>query len=110
MNRFMKALDTAVKRNFPDAYLVAVWLTEDKEKAKGFLPRVQQSVRYEATALTCHLGDKAGPKGWGINSDAHLTAVVASKGRVVAAFGYHSVNETDAPAVRKALGKARSGK
>jgi hypothetical protein len=110
MNRFLKALDTAAKKDSPDAYLVAVWLTEDPEKTKGLLPRVQQSVQYEATALTYHPGDLAGPKGWGINPDAHLTAVVANKGRVVAVFGYKSVNETDAPPVRKALERTRSGK
>jgi hypothetical protein len=110
MNRFLKALDAAAKKDLPGAYLVAVWLTEDQEKTKELLPRVQRSVRYEATALTCHPGDKAGPNGWGINPDAHLTVVVANKGKAVAVFGYKSVNETDAPAVRKAMEKARPGK
>jgi hypothetical protein len=110
MNRFLKALDTAAKKDSPDAYLVAVWLTEDKEKTKEYLPRVQQSVRFEATALTCYRGDKTGPKGWGINPDAHLTVVVANQGKVAAVFGYRSVNETDAPAVCKELEKARSQK
>src|SRR5262249_5861939 len=101
MNRFMKELDKLVKKDFEDVYVVAVWLTDDKDKTKEFLPRVQQSVQYEATALTCFTGDKDGPKGWAINSDAHLTAVVANKQKVAATFGYRSINDTDVPAVRR---------
>jgi hypothetical protein len=51
-------------------------------------------------------GDKAGPKGWGVNPDSHLTVVLASGGKVVATFGYQSVNETDVPKVKEALAKA----
>jgi len=107
MNRFMKTLDAAVKKDFADTYVVAVWLTDDVVKAKELLPRVQQSVGYEATALTCYTGGAEGPKGWNVNADAHLTAVLANKGKVAATFGYRSVNETDVPAVRDALKEAR---
>jgi hypothetical protein len=110
MNRFMKELDKSVKKDFTDAYVVAVWLTEDAEKTKELLPRVQQSVGYEVTALTCFAGDVAGPKDWNVNADAHLTVVVANKRKVAATFGYKSVNETDVPGVHDALRKAREGK
>jgi hypothetical protein len=109
MNRFMKTLDTQMKKDFPDAYAVAVWVTEEPDKAKESLPRVQQSVQYEATALTVG-GDKEGPKGWNVNGDAHLTVVVAARGKVAATFGYRSVNETDVPKVAEALKKAVGGK
>jgi hypothetical protein len=105
MNRFMKTLDGAVKKDFGDAYLVAVWLTADADKTKALLPRVQESVRYEATALTL-FADKAGPKDWNVNADAHLTVIVANKGVVRATFGYRSVNETDVPAVKEKLAEA----
>ena len=109
MNRFMKALDGAVKKDFPDTYVVAVWLTDDVAKTKNLLPRVQQSVNYEATAPTCYTGGAEGPKGWNVNTDAHLTAVLANKGKVAATFGYRSLNETDVPAVRDAVKKMRAG-
>jgi len=86
---------------------VAVWLTDKPDTTKEFLPRVQQSVQYETTALTCFTGEKTGPKDWNVNADAHLTAVVANKGKVVANFGYNSINETDVPKVREALKKAK---
>jgi hypothetical protein len=105
MNRFMKTLDGVVKKDFDDTYVVAVWLTGDADKTKALLPRVQQSVQYEATALTL-FADRAGPKDWNLNADAHLTVVIASKGVVRATFGYRSVNETDVPAVKEKLAAA----
>ena len=110
MNRFMKELDKLVKKDFADTYVVAVWLTEDAEKTKEYLPKVQQSVQYEATALTYFAGDKTGPKDWNVNIDAHLTAVVANKQKVAAKFGFNSINETDVPGVSDALKKARDAK
>jgi hypothetical protein len=109
MNRFMKTLDGKVEKDFEDVYVVAVWLTDNEEKTKEFLPRVQTSVNYEKTALTAFKG-KDGPKGWNVNSDAHLTAVVAHKGKVTARFGYKSVNDTDVPAVLKELKKVARAK
>ena len=106
MNRFMKGLDGEVKKASEDAYIVAVWLTDDVDKAKERVPAVQQSVQYENTALTIFTGGKDGPKGWNANADAHLTVVLANKGKVGATFGYQSVNETDVKAVRDAFKKA----
>src|SRR5262249_9356633 len=45
MNRFAKGLDDRVKKDSEDAYIVAVWLTDDVDKAKERLPAVQQSVQ-----------------------------------------------------------------
>jgi hypothetical protein len=107
--RFLKKLDEAVAKVDEDAAVVAVWLTDDIEKTKKYLPRAQQSLQFQATALTCLPGGE-GPKGWGINADAHATVVIAAKGRVAAVFGYRSVNETAVPTVRDALAKSRTGK
>jgi hypothetical protein len=106
MNGFMKELDKTLKKDYPDAYAVAVWLTDDKDKTKDLLGRIQQSVQYEATALTYFPGEKAGPKDWNVNADAHLTVVVAGKGKVAETLGYRSVNSTDAKGVLDAVKKA----
>lgn len=85
MARFLKKLDDAVQKDNEDAYVVAVWLTEDVAKTKAYLPVAQKSLQFQGTALTCFTGEGTGPKGWGINADAHLTAVVASGGKVAKA-------------------------
>ncbi len=100
MFRFLKKLDENLS---DDGLVVAVWLTDDTDKSKEYLPKIAQY--FKGAALTV-FGGTAGPKDWAINSDAHLTAVIAYKGKVVRSFGYRSLNETDVPEVVKTLKKA----
>lgn len=104
MARFMRSLDSKIAEELKDVYVVAVWLTDDEDKTKTYLPRVQMSVNFERTALTVFKG-KDGPKDWNINTDAHLTLIVANKGKVMDRFGYNSINETEVPATLKILKK-----
>ncbi len=100
MFRFVKTLD----EKLGDAgQVVAVWLTDDADKSKEYLPKISQY--FANAALTVFTGEKAGPKEWGINIDAHVTAVVVSGGKVAKSFGFQSVNETDAEAVAEVLKK-----
>ncbi len=105
--RYTKALDEKAKSDFEDVYVVAVWLTDDEEKTKEYLPKI--STYYEGTALTSFKG-KDGPKDWNINTDAHLTVVVANKGKVTARFAYNSVNDTEVPKVLKEIAKVAKKK
>jgi hypothetical protein len=107
MARFLKRLDAGVKEDDANAYIVAVWLSDKPDDSKAYLPRAQQSLGLETTALTVYPGEKSGPNGWGINTDAHVTVAVANKAKVAGAFGYRSINDTDVPAVRDALRKAK---
>ncbi len=100
MFRFLKKLDEDLG---DDGLVVAVWLTDDADKSKEYLPKISQY--FKGAALTV-FGATAGPKDWAINPDAHLTAVVAHKGKVVKSFGYLSLNETDVPEVVQTLKKA----
>jgi hypothetical protein len=108
MNRFMKELDGKLA-DYEDVHAVAVWLTEDEKKTKEFLPKVQMSVKYDNTTLSAFDG-KDGPKDWNVNSDAHITVIVAAKGKVSAKFGYKSINDTEVPGVEKALAKVAKKK
>ena len=101
--RFMSTLDKELVKSRSDVAVVAVWLTDDVEKSKEYLPRAQQSINFSQTALTVFPGDKNGPVGWSIHSGAHLTAVVAENSRVVASFGFRSLNETNVPEVLSKL-------
>jgi len=105
MNQFIKTLDGKITDIDAKAMAVAVWLTDDADKSKEFVARIQKSVKYQNTSLAV-LGETAGPNGWGINPDAHLTAVVVVGGKVVKSFPYESVNGTDSKAVLESLKKA----
>src|SRR5215469_13722355 len=66
--RFLKKLDEDVG---DDGVVVAVWLTDDADKSKAYLPKIAQYFR--GVVLTV-FGGTAGPKDWAINPDEHLTA------------------------------------
>jgi hypothetical protein len=104
MARFMRTLDGKLGEVNDKVAGVAVWLTADADKSKEYLPKAQMSLKFDKTSLAV-LGDTSGPNGWGINPDAHLTVVVANRGKVVKSFAYVSVNETDVRAVLAELKK-----
>jgi hypothetical protein len=103
MGRFLKSLDAAVKKNDEKAAVIAVWLTADVAEMKNQLPRVQESLKFESTTLSVYEKDKNGPEQWGLNGDAHLTAVIVRGDKVAKTFGFVSVNDTLVPDVEKAL-------
>jgi len=93
--RFLKVLDSDLGTDRQDVAIIATWLTDDVEKTSEYLPRAQQSINLSQTSLAVYPGDKSGPPGWSINDSAHLTAIIANDNRVVASFGYRSLNETN---------------
>lgn len=98
VGRYLKTLDQALVKGAEGTEgvdVVAVWLTEDVAKSKEYLPKAQQSLKFERTALTVFPGAAQGPEGWGVDTEAHLTTVVVKGNKVVASFGYRSTNETD---------------
>jgi hypothetical protein len=104
--RFMKVLDTEVAK-IDGAAIVGVWLGDKAfDKHKDYLPRINMSLKFEKTSLAAFDGDKSGPNNWGINPDAHLTVVVANKGKVIKSFPFTTVNETDVQPVLAELKKA----
>jgi len=98
MARYLKTLDEAFARGIDgadDPRVVAVWLTDNVQKSKDYLPRAQESLQFLKTTLAVFPGDESGPGGWELHAGARLTAVVVRDGKVVSRFGYNSVNGTD---------------
>ena len=107
MVRFLRDMDQTLVKDRNEVQIIAVWLTDDVEKSKEFVPKAQNSLKLGQTTFTVYPGDKSGPTGWAINADAHVTAVVVQDQKVTASFGFRSVNETDAPPVLKKLKPAK---
>jgi hypothetical protein len=101
IHRAMRTLDQEVDKLGGETRLFAIWLTDDKEKTKEYLPKL----KFDVTTLALHPDLTTGPEHWGINSDADLTVVVASEQKVVARFGFVSPNEKVAREVLAALRK-----
>lgn len=92
--RLLKTLDTKINAVHSEAKIVAVWLSDDIEEAREYLPRVQRSIKLKDTFWTVNDGAASGPKTWKIDLDAESTIVVANGGNVISAKGYDSENET----------------
>lgn len=107
VGRFLRTLDEELVKRNDGTRAVVVWLTDDVDAGKEYLPRVQQSIDLRATTWTIHPGDPSGPAEWGINSDAHVTAVVSRDKQVAASLAWRSLNETDVPAVLEKLAPAK---
>lgn len=105
--RFLRTLDVDLAKDRTDVKIIAVWLTDDVMKSRDYLPKAQESLKLSQTTWGVHPGDKGGPAGWGINVDAHLTAIVVQDNKVTASFGYRSINETEVPTVIKELKPAK---
>jgi hypothetical protein len=74
--RLIKTIDTSLPEASAQAEAVAVWLTDKADEAKEYLPKVQQSLRLQTTALTVFAGEKAGSADWNINGAAAITIAV----------------------------------
>jgi hypothetical protein len=103
IGRFLKVLDQELAKDRADVQVIAVWLTDDVEKSKAYLPRAQMSINLSQTVWTVYTGDKSGPANWNIDVAAHVTAVIADGAKVVKSFDYRSVNDTVVPEVLKKL-------
>ena len=86
--RFLKTLDKELSNSRPDVAIAAIWLTDNVDESKDYLPRAQQSLNLSQTTLAVYPGDKNGPPGWSINPGAHLTAIVAQDNRVTPALAF----------------------
>jgi hypothetical protein len=105
--RYMRELDQKAGDAAKDVQIVAVWVGGELDANKTRLPLINQSLKFDRTVLACYEGAAPGPNGWGLNDEAHLTTVVAHKGKVLKSFAYRSTNEKDVPAVLEAVGKAK---
>lgn len=103
IGRYLKFLDKALAELGKDTHVVAVWLTDDVDKTREYLPKVQQSIKLEATTFAFYAEDKNGPNAWAINDRAFVTTIVTDGAKVKARFAEQSINETNVPEVTAAL-------
>ncbi len=103
MAKFLRAIDAKVNDDSDKAVAVAIWVGGDIDKMKAYLPTAQMSLKFAKTDLAVYTENKTGPNGWGLNNDAHLTAVIVHGGKVVKSFAFVSVDDGDAKAVLEAL-------
>jgi hypothetical protein len=104
--RFLKVLDDKIRDNSATAVAYGVFLSSVVEQVKEYLPKVNQSLKFQHMTLGSYTDDGTGPADWNVSGDAGLTVAVAYQGKITATFSYVSTNETDVPAVLEAVKKA----
>jgi hypothetical protein len=103
MARFVRGMDKLVSNAGNNARMTAVWLTDDQDQSRKYLPRGRNAMKLQATQFGVYDGDTDGPDGWNINSKAFITVVVCRGAKVTKSIAYVSVNETDVPTVAEIL-------
>jgi hypothetical protein len=107
MAQYFRELDRKVGDAAEKSQIVIVWIGGDLENHKTRLPYIHGIFKLDRTSIAAYEGEAPGPNGWGLNADAHLTTIVAHKGKVIKSFAYESVNETAVPKVLDELKKAK---
>jgi hypothetical protein len=108
--RLVKALDTRLEQGIKgaeDATAVAVWLTDDAEGARRYLPRAQHSLLLAKTPLCVFEDSKQGPASWAISDAAAATVVVVRGGKVVKTFAGLSADDLSLAEIVSALETAK---
>ena len=105
--RYIKELDLKAGEVAEKVQIVAVWVGGDLDANKTRIPFINQSLKFDRTAMAAFEGEAPGPNGWGLNADAHLTTIVVHKGKVIKSFAYQSANDKDVPKVLDELKKAK---
>ncbi len=103
--RFIRQLDEEIDKSAKDIQIYMIWLTDQVDEVKDYLPKVQQALKLKKTNLTIFCGDKQGPLAWLINADAHLTVVIAKGDKATKSLAFRSTNETDVKKVLEQLKK-----
>jgi hypothetical protein len=103
IGRFLKVLDQELAKDRNDVQVIAVWLTDDVEKSKEYLPRAQMSIQLEQTVWSVFGGERSGPANWNVDSAVNVTVVVADGAKAKWSSGYNSINDTVVPDVMKQL-------
>lgn len=101
--RFLKKFDEELTKEGKDCLTVAVWLTDDAEKSKEYLPRVQGSLKLTKTVFSVYTGEQSGPADWAINGDCHVSVIITHEKKIHATMGFRSMNETDVAKVMKVM-------
>ncbi len=102
--RFVRELDVELQKDHKQVQVYFIWLTDQVDQGKEYLPRVQESLKLKQTTFTVFPGEKQGPLDWSINADAHLTVVIAKGDQAKHSLAFRSTNETD---VKKVLDKLK---
>jgi len=95
--RVLKQLDDAliaVRKDLPDAHVGIVWVSKDADKAKDYLPKVQQSIKLQASSWNHFNGEVYDATGWQLSGDGALNIVLVKDNKAVWGRAFSTMQES----------------
>lgn len=94
--RVLKQLDDALiaaRKDLPDAHIGIVWVSKDAEKAKDYLPKVQQSIKLQASSWNHFNGEVYDATGWQLSGDGALNIVLVKGNKTIWGRAFSTMQE-----------------
>jgi hypothetical protein len=95
--RVLKQLDNALvaaRKDLPDAHLAIVWISKDGERAKEYLPKVQQSIKMQVSSWNHFNGEVYDASGWQLSGDGALNIVLVKDNKAVWGRAFSTMQES----------------
>jgi hypothetical protein len=94
--RVLKQLDDALiaaRKDLPDAHVGIVWVSKDADKAKDYLPKVQQSIKLQASSWNHFNGEVYDASGWQLSGDGALNIVLVKDNKAIWGRAFSNMQE-----------------
>lgn len=95
--RVLKQVDDALiaaRKDLPDVHIGIVWISKDAEKAKEYLPKVQSSIKLQASSWNFFNGEVYDATGWQLSGDGAINLVHIKEGKAVWGRAYSTMQES----------------
>jgi hypothetical protein len=106
--RVVRLLDEALvehRKSDPKCSLFIVWIGKDGERAREYLPKVQQSIKLQCSTWNHFDGEVYDVANWQLSGDGPLNIVIAKEGKCVWGRGYATINDDISKKVIEAFKK-----
>jgi hypothetical protein len=95
--RVLKQFDDALvaaRKDLPDAHIAIVWIGKDGERAKEYLPKVQQSLKMQVSSWNHFNGEVYDASGWQLSGDGALNIVLVKDNKAVWGRAFSTMQES----------------
>jgi hypothetical protein len=104
--RVLRLVDESVAQDrqnaSPGAQVALIWVTKDVDKAKEYLPRVQQSIKLQASNWNVFEGELYDVEGWVLSGDSTINVIIAKENKIAWGRAFQNVSDSLARTIRAA--------
>lgn len=104
--RVLKQVDDALiaaRKDYPDVHIGIIWISKDAERAKEYLPKVQLSIKLQASSWNFFNGEVYDAAGWQLSGDGAINIVLVKEGKSTWGRAFDTMQESIARQAMAAL-------